>query len=99
MSPISRGFVTALERFAARRGIPLVQFHKGERKDTVMAEHLRRFARDEGVMLLGKAQEKTPVFRTEKRKSPTTGKPYPGSCAPVVSRRWWKLAWRGSGMA
>src|SRR6516225_8754561 len=42
---------------------------KGERKDTVMAEHLRKFGRAEGVLLLGKAQEKTPVFRTETRRS------------------------------
>jgi hypothetical protein len=77
MSPLSRGFVAQLERFVAQHGIPLVQFRKGERKDTVMAEHLRRFAGEEGVLFVGKAQEKTPVFRTEKRRSPTTGLPYP----------------------
>jgi hypothetical protein len=43
----------------------------------VMAEHLRTFDKDEGVVFVGKAQEKTPVFRTEKRRSPTTGAPYP----------------------
>ena len=31
----------------------------------------------EGVLFVGKAQEKTPVFRTEKRTNPTTGKKYP----------------------
>src|SRR5262245_42066531 len=67
MSPLSRGFVAQLERFVAEQGIPLVQFHKGERKDAVMASHLRRFAGEEGVLFVGKAQEKTPVFRTEKR--------------------------------
>jgi hypothetical protein len=77
MSPLSRGFVAQLERFMALHDIPLVQFRKGERKDAVMAEHLRRFAREEGVLFVGKAQEKTPVFRTEKRRSPTTGLPYP----------------------
>jgi len=61
----------------ARAGLPLVSFRKGERKDDVMAEHLRRFGQGEGVLFVGKAQEKTPVFRTEKRKSPTTGAPYP----------------------
>ena len=77
MSPLSRGFVAQLERFVARDGISLVQFRKGERKDAVMAEHLTRFAGEEGVLFVGKAQEKTPVFRTEKRRSPTTGRPYP----------------------
>src|SRR5258705_9192045 len=76
MSPISRGFVAKLESFV-RHGVPLVQFRKGERKDAVMAEHLRRFAREEGVVFVGKAQEKAPVFRTEKRRSPMTGRPYP----------------------
>jgi hypothetical protein len=77
MSPMTRGFVTTLEDFVARHGIPLVQFEKGKRKDTVMAKHLRRFTREEGVVFVGKAQENTPVFRTERRRSPTTGRPYP----------------------
>jgi hypothetical protein len=64
MSPLSRGFVAQLERFVTERGIPLVQFRKGERKDAVMASHLRRFDGEEGVLFVGKAQEKTPVFRT-----------------------------------
>src|SRR6266403_3931437 len=77
MSPMSRNFVAKLEGFVAEHGIPLVQFRRGERKDAVMAEHLRKFGKDEGVVFVGKAQEKTPVFRTEKRRSPTTGQPYP----------------------
>jgi hypothetical protein len=77
MSPISRSFVAKLEGFVAQHEIPLVQFHRGQRKDAVMAEHLRHFRHDEGVVFVGKAQEKTPVFRTEKRRSPTTGRPYP----------------------
>jgi DNA-binding PadR family transcriptional regulator len=77
MSPMSRGFVAELEAFAVRHGIALVQFSPGQRKDDVMAEHLRHFTREEGVVFIGKAQEKTPVFRTERRRSPTTGRPYP----------------------
>ena len=77
MSPISRTFVARLERFVVQHEIPLVQFRKGQRKDTVMAEHLGKFHKQEGVVFVGKAQEKTPVFRTEKRRSPVTGLPYP----------------------
>jgi DNA-binding HxlR family transcriptional regulator len=77
MSPMSRCFVAALEAFAAKHGLPLVQFRKGQRKDDVMAEHLRKFCKEEGVVFIGKAQEKTPVFRTEKRRNPKTGQPYP----------------------
>jgi hypothetical protein len=54
-----------------------VQFRKGQRKDEVMAQHLRKFRNDEGVVFVGKAQEKTPVFRTEKRRNPKTGQAYP----------------------
>jgi hypothetical protein len=77
MRPMSRSFVAKLEDFVARHAIPLVQFRKGQRKDDVMKEHLSRFAHDEGVVLVGKAQEKTPIFRTEKRRSPKSGLPYP----------------------
>jgi len=77
MSPMSRNFVAKLESYAARHELPLVQFRKGQRKDDVMAEHLCKFRGPEGVVFIGKAQEKTPVFRTEKRKSPKTGRPYP----------------------
>lgn len=77
MSPMTRSFVAALEDFAARHEIVLVQFEKGQRKDTVMAEHLRHFSREEGVVFIGKAQENTPVFRTERRRNPKTGRSYP----------------------
>jgi hypothetical protein len=77
MSPMTRNFVAALEGFVARRQIPLVQFCKGQRKDTVMAERLRHFAHEEGIVFVGKAQENTPVFRTERRRNPLTGRPYP----------------------
>jgi hypothetical protein len=77
MRPMTRGFVAALEEFVAERGIALVQFCKGQRKEEVMAERLRRFELEEGVVFVGKAQEKTPVFRTERRRSPKTGQPYP----------------------
>src|SRR5260370_2526229 len=60
MSPMTRSFVAALEDFAAQHEIPLVQFEKGQRKDTAMAEHLRRFASEEGVVFIGKARRTPP---------------------------------------
>jgi hypothetical protein len=77
MSPMTRRFVAQLEDFVSERQIPMVQFCKGQRKDEVMAEHLRRFAHEEGIVFVGKAQENTPVFRTERRRNPKTGQPYP----------------------
>jgi hypothetical protein len=77
MSPMSRSFVAELDRFAARHRVPVVSFAKGQRKDDVMAEHLRRFEAKEGVVFIGKAQERAAVFRTEKRRGPRSGQPYP----------------------
>ena len=77
MEPISTAFVAALERYARVQGVPLLPFVKGQRKDDVAAEHLARFHEREGVLFIGKAQEKAHVFRTEKRRNPQTGQPYP----------------------
>jgi DNA-binding HxlR family transcriptional regulator len=76
MAPMSRRFVAGLECYAQMHGIEVVQFRPGERKDDVMAERLKRFDGAEGVVFIGKAQEKAPVFRTEKRRSPN-GQSYP----------------------
>ena len=77
MDPISTVFVRAVERFADAEGIPLVTFEKGQRKDKVAAHYLAQFPRREGVVFVGKAQEKTWTFRTRKRRNPVTGKTYP----------------------
>jgi hypothetical protein len=77
MEPISKAFVAAIHAFVDTQGVPLITFAKGQRKDDVMAEQLKRFAAPEGVVFVGRAQEKTPVFRTEKRRNPTTGQAYP----------------------
>lgn len=77
MNPISRRFVAALEAYAKENGIEVVQFRPGQRKDDVMAERLKKFSAEEGIVFLGKAQEKRAVFRTEKRRNPKTGQSYP----------------------
>ena len=77
MDPISKGFVAAIHAFVHEQGVPLIPFEKGQRKDDVMAEPLTRFTVPEGVVFVGRAQEKTPGVRTEKRRNPTTGQAYP----------------------
>jgi hypothetical protein len=68
VAPMSERFVDALERFVETQGIDLVTFTKGQRKDDVAKEYLATFEGDEGVLFVGKAQEKASVFRTEKRR-------------------------------
>ena len=76
MDPISKRFVKSLEDFARRENIPVVQFRKGQRKDDIAAEYRKKFTRPEGVVFIGKAQEKTRVFRTERRRNEQTGATY-----------------------
>ncbi len=76
MEPMTRRFVAALERFAAREGVDLIRFERGERKDDRTRKYLRDFTGTEGVLYIGKAQEKARVVRTERRHDPVTG-PYP----------------------
>jgi hypothetical protein len=77
MDPMTKSFVAATERFAKVNDIPLIAFQKGQRKDDVMKQQLRKFNEPEGVVFIGKAQEKTPVFRTERRRNPESGQRYP----------------------
>jgi hypothetical protein len=77
MDPISKAFVEKMEAFATQHAIPVVAFRKSERKDDVAAEFLKAFTADEGVLFIGKAQEKAPVFRTERRRNVKTGATYP----------------------
>ena len=68
VAPMSQRFVQALERFAEAEGVDLVTFERGERKDDVAQRYLAEFDQEEGILFIGKAQEKAHVFRTEKRR-------------------------------
>ena len=77
MSPISHAFVKAIHAFAKREGVEMVPFAKGQRKDEVTREWLKDFAAPEGVLYIGKAQERFASFRVVKKISEHTGQPYP----------------------
>lgn len=77
MNPISKTFITAVDCFVKQQQVPLITFTKGQRKDDITQKYRSRFSGTEGIVVVGKAQEKTPVFRTEKRRNPQTGQKYP----------------------
>ncbi|MGH7428258.1 MAG: hypothetical protein ACREJ4_07860 [Candidatus Methylomirabilaceae bacterium] len=77
MTPMTREFVAAIHAYVAEHGLDLVHFRKGQRKDEVAAEYLARFDGKEGICFVGRAQEKTTTWRTEKRRNPETGATYP----------------------
>ena len=77
MGPISHAFVKAIHDFAHREGVEIVAFAKGQRKDEVTRERLTKFSAPEGVLYIGKAQERFASFRVIKKISEHTGQPYP----------------------
>lgn len=77
MQPMSRAFISAIERYATAEGLDLIRFSKGQRKDDIAQQYLEQFPHPEGVLFIGKAQEKSNVIRTQRRRNPQTGQSYP----------------------
>ncbi len=59
LSPVTQAFRKAVDKFAAEQGVPMVDFAKDEDKDATARAHLAQFDKTSGVVLIGKAQEKT----------------------------------------
>jgi hypothetical protein len=76
VEPMTRAFVGAIEQFVKQHQIPLVTFERGQRKDDVAAGFREKFPHREGVVFVGKAQEKCTVYRTEKRHNPKNNTSY-----------------------
>jgi hypothetical protein len=75
----TEAFYAAVRGFAARHDVPIVEFARGQRKDDVMRERLAQFlaaGRTDGVVFIGRAQEKVTVFATTRRRD-AEGKSYP----------------------
>ena len=68
LAKITDAFSAAVHRFVRIGGVPWVDFAKAQRKDDVMHGHLECFTGSEGVAVVGRAQEKTKLFRTERRR-------------------------------
>jgi hypothetical protein len=73
MDPMSKAFVADIHDFIATRGLELVGFAKGQRKDELTQQFLAGFPAAEGVLYVGRAQEKSGVWRTQRRHNPATG--------------------------
>ena len=77
MEPISKAFLAGIEAFVKSEQVPVITFQKGQRKDDIAKQMRVGFNKEEGVVFVGKAQEKAPVIRTEKRTNEKTGQKYP----------------------
>src|SRR4029078_9467853 len=58
MGVMTHAFLEQVDDFVERHHIPVVPFRKGQRKDDVATEYRARWDGTEGVLFLGKAQEK-----------------------------------------
>jgi hypothetical protein len=58
VAPMSKDFIAGIGRYAADHNVPVIDFVKGQRKDDVMHEYLARSEGSEGVLFIGRAQEK-----------------------------------------
>jgi hypothetical protein len=76
MDPMTKAFVADIHGFVAARGLELIGFAKGQRKDDLAQEFLAKFGQDEGVLFVGRAQEKAGVWHTQRRHNPVTGGSY-----------------------
>ena len=77
VAPMTEAFIRNIERFTSDESVDLVTFTKKQRKDDVTQRYLKRFRKSEGVLYVGKAQEKARVMRTERRRSSNAGATYP----------------------
>jgi hypothetical protein len=76
MKQITERFLDRIDQFAEDHQIPIIGFEKGQRKEDLAAEYLARFSATEGVLFIGKAQEKVRTFRTQGRCN-ARGETYP----------------------
>jgi hypothetical protein len=76
MDPMAKAFVADIHGFVSARGLELVHFAKGQRKDDITQQLLAKFTEDEGVLYVGRAQEKSGVWRTQRRHNRVTGGSY-----------------------
>ena len=85
--PISNAFLADVERFLQQQRIPLMTFRKGERKEDLVLPYRQAANGRERVLVVGKAQEKTPALWLSKNQHggprsgaiPKPARPIPGS--------------------
>jgi hypothetical protein len=64
---ITDRFVRNIRDFIQRQEVPLVRFQKGQRKDDIFQQRLKKFKAAQGVVFVGVAQEKARVPRTVRK--------------------------------
>jgi hypothetical protein len=63
LKQMTEAFVGSIDGFAERNQIPVIHFEADQRKEDVARKHLARFKGDEGIVMIGVAQEMVSGFR------------------------------------
>jgi hypothetical protein len=69
-TPMHDRLIAAIKAYATTQQAPLIAFERGQRKDDVVAAHRARRPMDDGVVVIGVAQEKMRAFKAQKRRGP-----------------------------
>jgi len=67
LPPFTKAFRTRVEKYAKDQGIHIVDFAKGEDKDEKAHLQLAKFEKKQGVVLIGKAQEKALGYKGQRK--------------------------------
>lgn len=67
LPPFTQAFRKAVEQYAQEQGLSIVDFAKGEDKDEKAKAYLAKFEKKQGVVLIGKAQEKALGYKGQRK--------------------------------
>ena len=67
LPPFTQAFRKTVEQYAKEQGLSIVDFAKGEDKDEKARTHLAKFEKKQGVVLIGKAQEKALGYKGQRK--------------------------------
>jgi hypothetical protein len=67
LPPFTQAFRKGVEEYAKEQGLSIVDFAKGEDKDEKARAHLAKFGIKQGVVLIGKAQEKALGYKGQRK--------------------------------
>jgi len=67
LPPFTQAFRKAVEKYAQEQGLRIVDFVKGEDKDEKAKAYLAKFKKKQGVVLIGKAQEKALGYKGQRK--------------------------------
>jgi hypothetical protein len=67
LPPFTQAFRTAVEKYAQEQVLSIVDFAKGEDKEERAKTELAKFEKKQGVVLIGKAQEKALGYKGQRK--------------------------------